>query len=161
MGFKAIQSAIEELSELVTTLPAEWRPIPDEQAARRRSDGGWSRKQIVGHMIDSATVNQQRFIRALAGDSDFSLLYAQEEWVDLNGYQSRDWSEIIDLWKAINLHLLSVCRRIGEDQADLICGKDGDPGPWTLAHRVPDYAAHLKMHVEQMRQGPWSSAYRV
>ena len=69
-------------------------------------------KQIVGHMIDSATVNHQRFICALAGESDSSLLYAQEEWVDINGYQSRDWSEIIDLWKAINVHLLAVCRRI-------------------------------------------------
>ncbi len=161
MGFEAIQSAMDELSELITTLPAEWRPIPDEQAARLRSDGGWSRKQIVGHMIDSGTVNHQRFIRALAGETDFSLLYAQEEWVDLNGYQSRDWNEIIDLWKSLNLHLLAVCRRIREDQPNLICGKDGDPGPWTLAHRVPDYIAHLKMHVEQMRRGSWSSAYGV
>ena len=155
MGFEAIQSAIGELEELVAGLPAEWHAIPDEEAARPRADGGWSRKQIVGHMIDSATVNHQRFIRALAGETDFNLLYAQEEWVDLNGYQLRDWDGIIRLWEGINLHLLAVCLRIREDQAELACGQDGDPGPWTLAYRVPDYVAHLEMHVEQMRRGPW------
>ncbi len=155
MGFEAIQSAIGELEELVAGLPAEWHAIPDEEAARPRADGGWSRKQIVGHMIDSATVNHQRFIRALAGETDFNLLYAQEEWVDLNGYQLRDWNGIIRLWEGINLHLLAICLRIREDQAELACGQDGDPGPWTLAYRVPDYVAHLEMHVEQMRRGPW------
>ena len=160
MGFEAIQSAIGELEELVAGLPAEWHAIPDEEAARPRADGGWSRKQIVGHMIDSATVNHQRFIRALAGETDFNLLYAQEEWVDLNGYQLRDWDGIIRLWEGINLHLLAVCLRIREDQAELACGQDGDPGPWTLAYRVPDYVAHLEMHVEQMRRGPWRN-YRL
>ena len=160
MGFEAIQSAIGELEELVAGLPAEWHAIPDEEAARPRADGGWSRKQIVGHMIDSATVNHQRFIRALAGETDFNLLYAQEEWVDLNGYQLRDWNGIIRLWEGINLHLLAICLRIREDQAELACGQDGDPGPWTLAYRVPDYVAHLEMHVEQMRRGPWRN-YRL
>ena len=155
MGFQAIQSAIGELQELVASLPAEWSAVSDEQAACPRDDGGWSRKQIVGHMIDSATVNHQRFIRALAGERDFNLLYAQEEWVDLNGYQSRDWRGVIRLWEEVNLHLLAVCLRIREDQADLVCGRRGDPGPWTLAYRVPDYVAHLEMHVEQMRRGPW------
>ncbi len=155
MGFETIRSAVGELEELVASLPAEWGAIPDEQAARPRADGGWSRKQIVGHMIDSATVNHQRFIRALAGEKDFNLLYAQEDWVDLNGYQLRDWRGIIRLWEGVNLHLLAVCRRIREDQAELVCGQDGDPGPWTLAYRVPDYVAHLEMHVEQMRRGPW------
>lgn len=155
MGFQAIQSAIGELQELIASLPAEWSAISDEQAARPRADGGWSRKQIVGHMIDSATVNHQRFIRALAGERDFNLLYAQEEWVDLNGYQAREWRAVVRLWEEVNIHLLAVCRHIREDQADLVCGQHGDPGPWTLAYRVPDYVAHLEMHVEQMRRGPW------
>lgn len=161
MGFEAIQSAIGELEEIIVSLPEEWNTIPDEQAARPRADGGWSRKQIVGHMIDSASVNHQRFIRALARETNFSLLYAQEEWVDLNGYQLREWHEIIRLWKGINLHLLAVCKHIRKDQADLICGAgEDDPGPWTLAYRVPDYVAHLRMHVEQMHRGPWHS-YQV
>ena len=161
MGFEAIQSAIEELEGLLSSLPGEWAEIPDSDAACHRADGGWSRKQLVGHMIDSGTVNHQRFIRALAGETDFNLLYAQEVWVDLNGYQSREWNEVIAVWKAVNTHLLTVCRRIREDQAELICGRDGDPGPWTLEHRVPDYVAHLRMHVEQMKRGPWGSSYSV
>lgn len=155
MGYEAIRSAAGELEELITALPAEWGDIPAEEAAWPREDGGWSRKQIVGHLIDSATVNHQRFIRALAGEQDFNLLYAQDAWVELNGYQSRDWRAVVRLWEAVNRHLLAVCLRIREDQADLVCGQRGDPGPWTLAYRVPDYVAHLKMHVEQMRRGPW------
>ena len=75
MGYEAIQSAIEELQDCVNSLPEEWTAIPDQDAALPRASGGWSRKQIVGHLIDSATVNHQRFIRALAGERDFSLLY--------------------------------------------------------------------------------------
>lgn len=157
MGFEAIQSAVRELQEMLAGLPAEWNAISDEQAARPRVDGGWSRKQIVGHLIDSATVNHQRFVRALAGEKGFSLLYAQDAWVDLNGYQSRDWRAVVRLWEEVNRHLLAVCQRIRADQTDLVCGRGdaGGPGPWTLAYRVPDYVVHLRMHVEQARRGPW------
>ena len=140
---------------MINHLPDEWAAISEQGASLPRASGGWSRKQIAGHLIDSATVNHQRFIRALAGEDNFNLLYAQEEWVALNGYQHREWKELLCLWEAINRHLLTVCRQIRSDQSELISGHGGDTTPWTLAYRVPDYVEHLKMHVEQMRRGPW------
>ena len=144
-----IPEAIARLRLLVETLPAELGEIPEVEASQLRANGGWSHKQILGHVIDSAMVNHQRFVRAQM-ESGFSFLYDQERWVEVNDYQAAPWVELIELWTALNRQLLRVVERIPPELYGNLCGH-GDDEPWTLAFRIPDYVHHLEHHLKQIR----------
>jgi hypothetical protein len=145
-----IADAIEELRVLLREFPRELELISDREAGRPRSGGGWSRKELLGHLIDSATVNHQRFVRAQI-ESGFSLLYEQNQWVDLQRYRERPWHDLIDLWTALNRHLLYAIEAVPEEKFENLCGQ-GDDEPWTLAYRIPDYLTHMRHHIEQIRR---------
>jgi hypothetical protein len=144
-----VTNVARDLATLVAELPAELSAIPEDRAAQKRADGGWSRKQVLGHLIDSATVNHQRFVRAQV-EAGFSLLYDADRWVDLHQYQTTPWRELITLWAALNSHILRVIEHIPPDALGNLCGSGGEHS-WTLSYRVNDYVQHLKHHVEQIR----------
>lgn len=146
----SVANTIENLRTLLHELPRELQAIPENAAAQRRPDGGWSRKEILGHLIDSATVNHQRFVRAQL-ETGFSFLYEQNQWVDLQHYRDRPWNELVMLWAALNRHLLHAIESVPEEKLESVCGQGGDE-PWTLAYRIPDYLHHMRHHIEQIRQ---------
>jgi hypothetical protein len=145
----SIATTIQGLRDFLDELPAELKEISDADAATRRSDGGWCRKEILGPLIDSATVNHQRFVRGQI-ESGVSFVYGADQWVELHRYRERPWAELIALWTTLNGHLLHVVAAIPEDKLQNLCGQGGDE-PWTLAYRIPDYLHHLRHHVEQIR----------
>jgi DinB superfamily len=149
----SVSNTIDNLRTLLHELPLELQAIPEEAAAKPQSRGGWSRKEILGHLIDSATVNHQRFVRAQL-ESGFSLLYAQNQWVDLQHYRDRPWDELVTLWTALNRHLLHAIEAIPEEKLQNLCGEGSadDHDPWTLAYRIPDYLSHMRHHIEQIRR---------
>ncbi len=148
----SVANTIDNLRTLLHELPRELQGISESDAAQTRAGGGWSRKEILGHLIDSATVNHQRFVRAQI-ESGFSLLYEQNQWVDLQHYRDRPWDELVALWTAINRHLLHAIESIPEGKLQNLCGEpsEDDDAPWTLAYRIPDYLQHMRHHVEQIR----------
>lgn len=122
--------------------------ISDTMAAYSPSPEKWSRKQIVGHLIDSATNNHHRFIRLqLAPELAFPG-YQQNEWVDLNGYTARPWGELVALWAGYNRHLAHVIERI--DPAALPHIWDNGSYRLTLEFIATDYVDHLRHHLEQI-----------
>jgi len=146
----SVANTIENLRALLHELPLELQAISESAAAQRRADGGWSRKEILGHLIDSATVNHQRFVRAQL-ETGFSLLYDQNPWVDLQHYRDRPWNELVVLWTELNRHLLHAIETIEEEKLQNLCGQGGEE-PWTLAYRIPDYLHHMRHHIEQIRR---------
>jgi DinB superfamily len=152
----SVANTIDNLRTLLHELPRELQAISESAAAPRRPDGGWSRKEILGHLIDSATVNHQRFVRAQL-ETGVSLLYEQNQWVDLQRYRDRPWDELVALWTAVNRHLLRAIESIADEKLQNLCGQgseggDGDVEPWTLAYRIPDYLQHMRHHIEQIRR---------
>lgn len=135
---KALDGAVYGLSAL------------DETAADApRDGGGWTRKQILGHLIDSANVNLQRFLRGQI-EPGFSLIYPQDEFVELNAYAERSFGDVLALWLALNRHLLHVAGRIPADKLDNLCGQGGGED-WTLRFRIIDYVGHMQHHLDQIR----------
>src|SRR5581483_11097823 len=97
--------AAQDLRELVGDCEAKFLTIRDADAGRSPGRDKWSRKQILGHLIDSAANNHQRFIRMqLTPDLRFPG-YEQNDWVRLNHYAKRPWKELVTLWAAYNRHL--------------------------------------------------------
>lgn len=125
------------------------RALSDASAAASLPLLKWSPKQVLGHLIDSASNNHQRFIRVQA-EADLILLgYAQDFWVDTQRYTDRAWPDIIELWSAYNRHLAHVISNIAEAKGGVRCTIGGDP-PVTLRHVALDYVGHVQHHLRQI-----------
>jgi DinB superfamily len=122
--------------------------IPEDAASKKPAPNKWSKKEILGHLIDSAANNHQRFVR-LQLQTEISLPgYDQDDWVRLNRYQQRTWDEIVTLWSAYNRHLASVIESLGDSALGHVWhSPDGDV---TLEFIANDYVRHLKHHLKQI-----------
>ena len=139
----------EELLQVVRLSAADLRGIAPDAAMERPALGKWSRKEILGHLVDSASNNHQRFVRAQEGAEMRGPGYAQDHWVAAQEYQGRDWQELIALWEAYNLHLAHVIRAIPAPRLATPC-IIADREPVTLLYVVQDYLDHLKHHLRQI-----------
>ena len=111
--------------------------------------GGWSRKQVLGHLIDSASNNHQRFVRAtLQGSLDFPG-YEQQGWVRVQAVEEAPWPALIDLWTSYNRHLAHVIAHLPPAQLEAAC-RIGSGEPVTLRFLVEDYLRHLLHHLTQV-----------
>jgi len=138
--------------------------ISDEDAARRIITE-WSAKQVLGHLIDSAANNHQRFVRAQFTDDLVFATYDGDQWVDAQKYNDAFWPDVIDLWRAYNLHLVRVVSLIPESVLTQRRDKHNfhqiafrtipQTEPTTLEYLIRDYVVHLKYHLDQI----WSNAW--
>ncbi len=123
--------------------------LTEEDAARPVREGGWSRKQILGHLIDSASNNHQRFVRAiLNGGLDWPS-YEQERWVEAGGYHELPWTELVALWSSYNRLLSHVVSRMPEHAAGFRC-RIGHEGAMSLGELVRAYLTHMEHHLRQI-----------
>lgn len=139
----------DELIRVADSAAAHLRSVSALDAARPRVPGKWSKKQELGHLLDSAVNNHHRFIRAQETEHLVFPTYNQEVWVTLQGYQTSDWAELLELWRLYNRHLAQVIGRIPEEKLGHMCTV-GPNEPVSLAFRIEDYLAHLKHHLRLM-----------
>jgi hypothetical protein len=140
-----------ELMQVVDRSALELRLIDDATAGAKQKRDVWSVKEILGHLIDSAANNHQRFVRAqLSSELSFPG-YEQNGWVRSQDYQTRPWLDLVDFWVLYNHHLSHVISRIPGAAATVPCriGTDDDVSLRALAE---DYVAHLRHHLEQIQQ---------
>jgi len=125
------------------------RSTSEADAMLPRAPGKWSRKQIVGHLVDSAANNHQRFVRAQEHQELVFPGYAQNHWVNAQRYGERSWSELVTLWENYNRHLAHVIAAIPEDRRSTRCVIGNDEAV-TLGFLVHDYVRHLGHHLGQL-----------
>ena len=110
---------------------------------------GWTRKQIIGHLLDSAANNRQRFVRAALDGSYDGPGYAQDAWVELQGYADQTWETLFGWWQAEHEMLAAIVERIPADRLAAPCVIGGDD-PVTLEFVIDDYVRHQKHHLAQI-----------
>jgi hypothetical protein len=139
---------VSSLSSVVTLALPLLHAISEDAASQKPSPDKWSKKEILGHLIDSAANNHQRFVR-LQRQPEISLPgYDQDNWVRLNRYQQTPWSEIVTLWSAYNRHLATVIESL--DHAALGHVWHSPEGDVTLEFIATDYVRHLRHHLKQI-----------
>lgn len=141
--------AAAELRKVLTTVPESLSAISEGDASLPRVAGKWSRKQILGHLIDSAANNHHRFVRAQIEKSLVMQSYAQNEWVDTQKYQERNWSDLVTLWTSYNQHILHLILTTPAEDLTIPCKVAGDESG-SLEFLMIDYVAHLEHHVNQI-----------
>src|SRR5580765_3379422 len=99
---------VAHLRSLVEHGAASLLAISDADSSHRPGPGKWSPREIVGHLIDSASNNHQRFVRAQLQHDLVFPGYAQDGWVAAQRYQDADWPELVALWSAFNRHMAWV-----------------------------------------------------
>ena len=142
-------TAADRLAHLLQAIPPRLMNISDDEAARIPGPGRWSTKQILGHLIDSAGNNHQRFVRAqIAPRLEFPT-YEQESWVAVQSYATESWPDLVNLWLLFNRHLLHIIQIVPEDCLSRPCAIGGkDPIP--LSAVIDGYVDHLEHHLEQI-----------
>jgi hypothetical protein len=139
----------ERIREIVTRQAARLRAISEKEANVAPAPGKWCRKEVLGHMIDSAGNNLQRAVRAQLVDRLEFPGYLQNDWVRCQGYAASDWKQLIDLWVLLNRHFAHVVERIPDQKLSTLCSIGGG-APMTLDAMVADYLRHLEHHLEQV-----------
>jgi hypothetical protein len=137
--------------------------IPEDRSGLRPAPGKWSPKEIIGHLIDSASNNHQRFVRAQFQDDLVFTGYEQDAWVALQQYQQAPWRELVALWHRFNAHLARVIDAAPEQEKtrprhphnlDRLAWRPVPADrPATLAYFMDDYVGHLKHHLRQILPG--------
>ena len=139
----------DELRTEVARAAVRLRGMGEASAGASRGPGRWVAKEILGHLIDSAANNHQRFVRAQLVNPLALPDYDQEAWVALHRYRERPWSELVDLWLALNVHLAVVMEGVPEEKLQTPC-RIGDGEPGTLESWMRHYLEHLKHHLVQI-----------
>ncbi len=149
-----LENAVSELAEALDSGIDAMKDFSEERAEHARAVGKWTPKELLGHLIDSAMNNHQRFVRAqIPAHLNNGVLeidgYEQNDWVAVNHYSTRDWGELLEFWDAVNTHILHVMDNVdaGRLQTHIkISGGD----PITLEALMIDYVGHLKHHLAQI-----------
>jgi DinB superfamily len=139
----------EQLRGLVEAAEPGLRKIPESESMRTALPGGWSRKQVLGHLIDSASNNHQRFVRAMLQPSLDFPGYDQAGNIRVQAVQEADWALLISLWAAYNRYLAHLIAHIPPSQLDTPC-RIGAGEPVTLGFLASDYLTHLHHHLRQI-----------
>ncbi|MBN2241745.1 MAG: DinB family protein [Acidobacteria bacterium] len=136
-----------EIRAIVTHALGPLSSLTPGEASFKENSDRWSKKEILGHLIDSAANNHQRFVRAGYNTAADFPPYSQNDWVRIQKYSESEWKDLIALWSAYNLHLCHIIERLPGEALSAPCNI-GREEPVSLEFVVKDYLRHLKHHVE-------------
>jgi len=149
MAGNRVAAVSEDLRKTIDAALPKLRAISDAAAGEPRAPGRWSRKAIIGHLIDSASNNHQRFVRAQQVSPLAFPPYDQNHWAASQHCNDRPWADLVTLWYAYNSHLVHVIARMPDQHLAVPCLIESD-APVTLEFLVTDYVVHLRHHLAQV-----------
>ena len=148
-----MNSVSAKLVQIIDSAEAALRHVQDEDSTIPVLKGGWSRRQVLGHLIDSASNNHQRFVRAaLQGSLEFPG-YDQDGCVRVQSVQEAPWPALVALWASYNRYLAHVIAHLPAAKLDVPC-RIGSGQAVTLRFLVEDYVTHLLHHLGQIGAAP-------
>jgi hypothetical protein len=137
-----LTSPINRFIQRVQSNPIDWESKP--------APGKWSNKEIIGHLIDSAMINLQRFVRCTY-EENFKLIYEQDEWVAAQRYQEMDIDHLLELWQSLNLQIARVIDKYPPERLKAKCDNNKrEVSLHTVEWLAQDYIGHLQHHLNQI-----------
>jgi hypothetical protein len=139
----SLQAALVKLRHLVDGtvhhISAYSEPYGDQLLKRKP----WTRKEALGHLIDSAAAHQQWFARALIEPRLAAPVGPQDEWVAAQQYRTFSWQDTVDLWVSLNRFLIHVLAQIPEAKLNTPC-RIGIADAIPLSDLITRYIAHCE-----------------
>jgi len=148
------------LRHIVSEAKTQLLVVPETETSSRPQADKWSKKEVLGHLIDSAANNHQRFVRGQLKEDMIFNGYAQAEWVKVQDYPSRSWKEIVELWAAYNLQIAHIMDNMPEairfrastkHNLHQIAFRTVQAHESTcLEYFMVDYVGHVEHHLKQI-----------
>ena len=125
--------------------------MPENDFSAKPSPVKWSKKEVLGHLIDSAQNNLRRFICGQYEAVPSKIVYDHDHWVTLNAYQQAESKEIIALWVLLNKRIASVLEKMPSiSYSNLSDTGKNSISTHSLEWLASDYVKHLKHHLNQI-----------
>jgi hypothetical protein len=156
-----MKSVAAELKSVVEEYAKKFSKLSDQEFSAKPLPNKWSRKEVIGHLIDSAQNNLRRFIVGQYESTPPKITYEQDFWVNANGYQQMSVTDVIALWKLINERIVAVLTNMPEKNYN----RNADTGKMavqlhTLEFLAEDYVKHLKHHINQVIPNSFDIIYK-
>jgi hypothetical protein len=147
-----LQKVINRLEQNIKFVPPEFLRFPEGELTRKPAPGKWSKKEILGHLIDSAANNHHRFIRAQFEKEPFVVIpYEQEEWNRIQKYNEVDTKYLVEFWKMYNRHILWIISNFSEEKLSMKCKSiDEREIAENIFLLIKDYVDHMDHHLNQI-----------
>lgn len=144
-----MKNSAAELRKIINDVTPMLQALDERSIVQRPAPKKWSQKEILGHLIDSACNNQQKFVRMMQQPHLDFPGYEQDAWVDVQGWSAANWAEMIELWSAYNRHIAFLIESVNPEYLKHTITIE-QAGPFTLEFIMPDYVEHLKHHIKQI-----------
>ena len=141
-------------------LIAAWEPrlsaLSEDVVSNRRNSQNRNIKQILGHMVDSATNNTHRIIHLQYQGNplifpDYAALGNNDRWIAIQNYQTENWSDLVQLWKYSNRHIIHVINNVNPDKLDNIWLSAIDEEV-SLRNMINGYLSHFELHLNEIEE---------
>ena len=140
-----------DLQAIIDRYSVEFGKMAEETLAHKPGSEKWSKKEVIGHLIDSAQNNLRRFIVCQYEPTPPKIVYEQDFWVNANDYQNRSAKEVITLWRLVNLQIVHVLSGMAVNNYQKPCDTGREEEKLhTLEWLASDYVKHLKHHINQI-----------
>lgn len=147
---------VKEIRLIINTEELFFNSLHEEMIASVYNSQNRSIKQIVGHLIDSASNNLHRIVHLQYNECplifpNYATNGNNDKWIDIQNYQEEDWHALVQLWKYSNLHIIHVIKHINTNTVNnkwiASLGKE-----ISLKDMVMDYPGHLKLHIGEIHE---------
>ncbi len=149
---KELQTVADRLQKNIDEVPAKFLRFPEGELNRKPAPNKWSKKEILGHLIDSAANNHQRFIRSQYEKEPFTIFpYEQDHWVSIQKYNEVDSKYLVELWRLYNQHIHWIIFNFPEEKLAVKCSSVDDlETAENVFLLIKDYVDHMDQHLEQI-----------
>lgn len=148
----------EPCCQTILQLLETWEPrllcLPEEIISLRKNSQNRSIRQILGHLVDSASNNTHRIIHLQYREDpcafpNYATHGNNDRWISIQDYQHEDWQNLVSLWKYTNLHLVHVIRNV-----DITKLKNqwqsSDTELISLRQNIEGYLPHFELHLVEI-----------
>jgi hypothetical protein len=148
-----------ELQAIVTTFTNTLKSVKSHEFNAKPNPTKWSKKEVLGHLIDSAHNNLRRFVVGQY-EQQPNIVYDQDFWVSANNYQHMNDADVIELWRLVNQQIVAILKQMPAKSYHRLCntGKES-PSLHSIEWLATDYVKHLKHHLNQIIAGSFPITY--
>jgi hypothetical protein len=155
-----MKKTAQELDQIIQEYTRKISAIPENEFSAKPLPNKWSKKEVLGHLIDSAQNNLRRFICGQYESAPPKIVYEQNHWVTSNNYLEADSNEVITLWALINKRIVAVLNQMPSADYSKKCdtGKTNSQ-LYSLEWLADDYVKHMKHHLNQIIPNSFDTVY--
>ncbi len=153
---KKFDTIRDELKQLVYEWEERLLELPEDMITKRKNSQCRTIKQIVGHMIDSASNNTHRIIHMQYQGSplvfpDYANLGSNEKWIYIQDFQNENWYNLVKLWKYSHFHIAHVIGKVKSESLNNVWISALDE-QISLEEMIRDFPRHFRLHLSEIEE---------